>query len=72
MGGLMMVPWDVWQKNGGGPRYFGTAADYADLYGLIRALPELFDGYEAVFCRGRDSDFELPVQKLTHRASGRP
>ena len=52
MGGLMMVPWDVWQKNGGGPRYFGTAADYADLYGLIRALPELFDGYEAVFCRG--------------------
>jgi len=52
MGGLMMVPWDVWQKNDGGPRYFGTAAEYADIYGFVRAIPELFDHYEPVFCRG--------------------
>ena len=39
MGGLMMVPWDVWQKNDGGPRYFGSAAEYADLYGFVRAVP---------------------------------
>ena len=48
----MIVPWDVWQKNNGGPRYFGTAEEYADIYGFVRAIPELFDGYEAVFCRG--------------------
>jgi hypothetical protein len=52
MGGLMIVPWDVWQKNDGGSRYFGKAAEYADIYGFVRAIPELFDGYEAVFCRG--------------------
>ena len=52
MGGLMMVPWDVWQKNDGGPRYFGSAAEYADLYGFVRAVPELFESYETVFCRG--------------------
>jgi len=52
MGSLMIVPWDVWQNNKGGPRYFGTAEEYADIYGFVRATPELFDGYEAVFCRG--------------------
>jgi len=54
MGGLMTVPWDVWQNNNGGPRYFGSTADYADIYGFVRAIPELFDGYEAVFCRGEE------------------
>lgn len=54
VGGICMVPWDVYMpdtfsedgERSSTPRYFGTAEDYADLFGFIRANPELFDGYE--------------------------
>ncbi len=44
-GGHCMVPWDVYMP-GDAPRYFGTAEQYADLFGFIRANSEYFDGYE--------------------------
>jgi hypothetical protein len=65
MGGLMTVPWDVWQNNNGGPRYFGSTAEYADIYGFVRAIPEFFDGYEAVFCRGE----EIPTSSYGFKQS---
>ena len=44
-GVTMMMPWDVFMP-GGAPRYFGTAAGYADLSGFIRAMARYLDGYE--------------------------
>ncbi|MBO9605576.1 MAG: DUF1533 domain-containing protein [Paenibacillaceae bacterium] len=45
LGQYMLVPWDVWLE--GSTRYYGTVADYGDLYHFIRQYPYLFDGYEA-------------------------
>jgi len=44
-GGLCMVPWDVYMPRDA-PRYFGTAQQYADLFGFIRASAQHLDGYE--------------------------
>jgi hypothetical protein len=49
MGGNPLVPWDVFVGNddqGKAARYFGTPADYADLYQFVRRRAALFDGYE--------------------------
>ena len=43
-GGHLIVPWDVYIGNS--PRYFGTPAQYADLYGFVRANAKYFAGYE--------------------------
>ena len=44
-GGHCMVPWDVYMPSDA-PRYFGTAEQYADLFGFIRASSGYLDGYE--------------------------
>ncbi len=44
-GGHCMVPWDVYMP-GDAPRYFGTAEQYADLFGFIRANAKYLDRYE--------------------------
>ena len=49
LGGQPMVPWDVYDGNdeqGKAKRFFGAAADYADLYAFVRANATLFDGTE--------------------------
>jgi len=54
VGGICMVPWDVYmpntmsedRKRSATPRYFGKVKDYADLFGFIRANAALLDGYE--------------------------
>ncbi len=63
LGGVMMVPWDVWQNYPDSFRYYGTPAEFADLYGFIRSIPTYFDGYEEVFSLGEETEvsasFEL-------------
>jgi hypothetical protein len=49
MGGQVIVPWDVYAGNdeqGKAKRYFGSTEEFGDLYGFVRARPELFDDYE--------------------------
>lgn len=56
LGALPLVPWDVYMPDMIGPdksrtpqpRYFGTPADYADLYRFVRSQPDLFDARESV------------------------
>ncbi len=44
-GGYFLVPWDVWIF--GQPlRYFGSPAEYNDLFHFVRQYPELFDKHE--------------------------
>jgi len=43
-GGLHLVPWDTWFYDQ--TRHFGKADEYADLFGMIRAVPYYFDEYE--------------------------
>jgi hypothetical protein len=50
-GTWMMLPWDVFMV-GGQPRYFGTAAEYADLSGFVRANQKYLDGYEGAAVAG--------------------
>ncbi len=46
-GALGKVPWDLFlQSEDGGDRYFGAPADYADLYGFVRALAPWLEGFE--------------------------
>lgn len=45
MGGLTMVPWDICMSLGK-TRYFGTVAEYGDLYAFVRQNAQYFDGYE--------------------------
>jgi hypothetical protein len=54
-GTWMMMPWDVFMM-GGQPRYFGAAADYADLSGFVRANAAYLDGYEAASAAGPGLD----------------
>jgi hypothetical protein len=64
-GSHVLVPWDVFQS--GKPRYFGKAAEFADLYGFVRANAALFDGYElASFAMPglRDTRFEIPPYQV--------
>ena len=65
-GGHCMVPWDVYMPSDA-PRYFGTARQYADLFGFIRANSQYLDGYEyaGAFGPGIECDLygdEFPVQ----------
>lgn len=50
-GGHCMVPWDTYMP-GNAPRYFGAPADYADLYGFVRASAAWLDGYEEAAVTG--------------------
>ena len=57
-GGLCMAPWDVYMP-GNAPRYFGTAEQYADLYGFIRANARHLDGYGYAGAFGKGIDCRL-------------
>jgi hypothetical protein len=47
LGGLTKAPWDLFlQTDDGMGRYFGKAADYADLYGFVRAVAPYLEGFE--------------------------
>ena len=70
-GGHCMVPWDVYMPRDA-PRYFGTAGQYADLFGFIRANSQYFDGYEyagalgpGIVCDlyGEDGPVRVPAGK---------
>jgi hypothetical protein len=50
-GGQCMVPWDVYMP-GDAPRYFGQPAQYADLFGFIRAASGYLDGYQHAAAAG--------------------
>lgn len=43
LGAVPLVPWDIFVPNSS--RYFGTPAEYADLFKFVRAHPDLFDDY---------------------------
>lgn len=43
-GSIHFVPWDTWFYRQ--TRHFGDPSEYADLFGMIRALPFYFDNYE--------------------------
>ncbi len=51
-GGFCMVPWDVYMPNNA-PRYFGTPAQYADLFGFVRANAKVLEGYEDAAVAGK-------------------
>ena len=53
-GGHCMVPWDVYMPSDA-PRYFGTPAQYADLYGFIRANSRYLDDYQYAGAFGFDA-----------------
>jgi hypothetical protein len=44
LGHRMLVPWDVW-AGPGQPRWFGTVAEYGDLFDFVRAHAQWLDGY---------------------------
>jgi hypothetical protein len=54
LGALPLVPWDVYmpdlistdKQRTPQPRYFGTAAQYSDLYRFVRSQPTLFDAHQ--------------------------
>jgi hypothetical protein len=49
MGAPVVVPWDVYtgsDAQGKATRYFGTSADYGDLYKFVRTHSSLLDGFE--------------------------
>lgn len=48
-GSQIIVPWDVYVGTGV-PRYFGPPAEYADLYGFVRANAAYMDDYEDAAC----------------------
>ena len=54
-GKWVIVPWDVFDT-GGRPRIFSTPADYADLYGFVRANAEKLDNYYEAAIAGEDFD----------------
>ena len=57
-GGHCMVPWDVYMPRDA-PRYFGTAEQYADLFGFIRASSRYFDGFQQAEATG----YGVPVRQ---------
>lgn len=67
-GGNPLVPWDVWRE--GKERYFGKPADFAPLYGFVRANAQYLDGYEDAFFTTTQTDLRftkkenLPVSFL--------
>ncbi len=56
LGANPLVPWDVWVK--GTSRYYGKPAEFADLYGFVRANAQCFDGYSMVTVESFDIDDE--------------
>jgi hypothetical protein len=53
LGGLCKTPWDLFlQTSDGKGRYFGKAADYADLYGFVRGLAPYLEGFEEAAAYG--------------------
>lgn len=44
-GGNALVPWDVWQGPGKA-RYFGRPAEFAPLFGFVKAMHPWLEGYE--------------------------
>ena len=65
-GGIMVVPWDVFEQSlGHGPdRFFGKKEDYADIYGFVRAMAPYLDDYEEVFAFGQNLTTTNPVSGL--------
>jgi len=65
-GGIMAVPWDVFEQSlGHGPdRFFGKKEDYADIYGFVRAMAPYLDDYEEVFALGQNLTTTNPVSDL--------
>lgn len=64
-GGHIIVPYDVY--NGSKPRIFGKPEEYADLYGFVRAMTGLLDGFEDAAASGKGIEESrhgpaLPVQ----------
>jgi hypothetical protein len=54
-GGLMMVPWDVYEQTpSGNDRFFGLKQDYADLYGFVRGIAPYLDGYVEAAAFGKN------------------
>lgn len=51
LGANVIVPWDVFIGLDS-PRFFGTPAQFADLYGFVRANVPLLDGYEEAAVMG--------------------
>ena len=49
LGGLMMVPWDIYLPSPSARRYYGSAHQYADLYGFVRAQAALLDAHAKRF-----------------------
>ncbi len=66
-GGNALVPWDVWQGSGKA-RYFGHPADFAPLFGFVKAMRPWIEGYEdACYANTQDDPrwieaAPLPVQ----------
>lgn len=50
LGGNPIVPYDTYMGayTPDPGRFFGTTADYGDLYAFVRAYPKLFDGFENI------------------------
>lgn len=73
LGAQPIVPWDVFVPDQ--PRYFGTVAEYGDIYRFVRSYPQLLDGHVALATVAivvDPSRFSLSVvqaltQKLTER-----
>ena len=54
-GSIAGVPWDTYEQTASGnDRYFGTPAQYADLYGFVRGIASYLDKYEDVCATGKN------------------
>ncbi len=63
MGSNVIVPWDVFTGLDS-PRFYGTPAQFADLYGFIRASAPLLDGYEEACVLGPSiQDARYPAER---------
>lgn len=50
LGGIPLIPYDTYMGaySPDPGRFFGTTADYGDLYSFVRTYPDLFDGFENI------------------------
>lgn len=72
-GALGKVPWDLFmQSEDGRERYFGTAADYADLYGFVRALAPILEDFEEAAALGPGLDDRARWPEPPLRLTGAP
>jgi hypothetical protein len=68
LGAQPVVPWDVYVGNddkGMPKRFFGTAAEYSDLYRFVRSNAKLFDGMESAAIVG----IPVPVDRFDNKAT---